>query len=90
MLVRESMDAYIAICTVAKSSIFRSSHPIPSVEFFPTDNSEDEGKLFVHSQPSEVRSHHRYECEQTLDGGGTRTYPSLRWYEWRWHRPLWP
>jgi hypothetical protein len=51
MLVCESMDAHISICMVAKSSIYRSSHPIPSVEFFPTNSLEDEGKLFIHSNP---------------------------------------
>jgi hypothetical protein len=51
MLVRESMDACISICMVAKSSISRSSHPVPSVEFSPTNSPEDEGKLFVHSNP---------------------------------------
>ncbi len=51
MLVCESMDACISICTVAKSSIHRSSHPIPSVEFLPTNSLEDEGKLFIHSNP---------------------------------------
>jgi hypothetical protein len=53
MLVCESMDAYISVCTIAKSSICRSSCPIPSVEFFPTNSSEDEGKLFIHSNPLE-------------------------------------
>jgi hypothetical protein len=53
MLVCESIDACISICTVAKSSIHRSSHPIPSVEFSPTNSPEDEGKLFVHSNPLE-------------------------------------
>jgi hypothetical protein len=51
MLVCESMDACISVCMVAKSSICRSSHPIPSVEFYPTNSSEDEGKLFIHSNP---------------------------------------
>jgi hypothetical protein len=51
MLVCESMDACISICTVAKSSIHYSSRPIPSVEFSPTNSPEDEGKLFVHSNP---------------------------------------
>jgi hypothetical protein len=53
MLVCESMDACISVCTVAKSSIRRLSHPIPSVEFFPTNSPEDEGKLFIHSNPLE-------------------------------------
>jgi hypothetical protein len=53
MLVCESMDACILVCPVAKSSICRSSHPIPSVEFSPTSSSEDEGKLFVHSNALE-------------------------------------
>jgi hypothetical protein len=51
MLVCEPMDACIFICTVAKSSIHRSSRPVPSVEFSPTNSSEDEGKLFIHSNP---------------------------------------
>jgi hypothetical protein len=51
MLVCESMDACISICTVAKSSIRRSSHPILFVEFFPTNSPEDEGKLSIHSNP---------------------------------------
>jgi hypothetical protein len=53
MLVCESMDACISVCTVAKSSIHRSSRPIPSVEFSPTNTLEGEGKLFVHSNPLE-------------------------------------
>jgi hypothetical protein len=53
MLVCESMDACIFICTVAKSSIHRSGHMIPSVEFSPTNSPEDEGKLFIHSNPLE-------------------------------------
>jgi hypothetical protein len=53
MLVYDSMDACISICTVAMSSIRRSSHPIPSREFSPTNNPEDEGKLFIHSNPLE-------------------------------------
>jgi hypothetical protein len=53
MLVCESMDACIFVCMVAKSSIRRSSHPIPSVEFSPTNSPEDEGKLFIHSNPLE-------------------------------------
>jgi hypothetical protein len=39
--------------TVAKSSIYRSSHSIPSVVFSRTNSLEDEGKLFVHSNPLE-------------------------------------
>jgi hypothetical protein len=53
MLVCESMDACISICTVAKLSIRRSSHLIPSVEFSPTNSLEDEGKLFIDSNPLE-------------------------------------
>jgi hypothetical protein len=49
MLVYDPMDACISICTVAKSSIHRSSRSIPSIEFSPTNSSEGEGKLFVHS-----------------------------------------
>jgi hypothetical protein len=51
MLVCELMDACISICTVAKSSIRRSSHQSPSIEFFPTNSPEDEGELFIHSSP---------------------------------------
>jgi hypothetical protein len=53
MLVCESMDACISVCMVARSSIRRSSHPIPSIEFSPTNSLEDEGKLFIHSSPLE-------------------------------------
>jgi hypothetical protein len=53
MLVCESMDACISIWTVAKSSIHRSSRRIPSVEFSPSKSLEDEGKVFVHSNPLE-------------------------------------
>jgi hypothetical protein len=53
MLVCESMDAFISFCTVAKSSIRHSSRLIHSVEFSTTNSSEDEGKLFVHSNPLE-------------------------------------
>jgi hypothetical protein len=53
MLVCESMDACISICTVAKSSICRLTHRIPAVEFSPTNSPEDEGKLFIHSNPLE-------------------------------------
>jgi hypothetical protein len=51
MLVYESMDACISVCTVAKSSVRHSSHPIPAVEFSLTNSTEDEGKHFVHSNP---------------------------------------
>jgi hypothetical protein len=51
MLVCELMDACISVCMVAKSSIRLLSHPIPSVEFSPTNSPEDEGRLFVHSNP---------------------------------------
>jgi hypothetical protein len=51
MLVCESMDSCISACTVAKSSKRRSSRPIPSIEFSPTNSPEDEGKLFIHSNP---------------------------------------
>jgi hypothetical protein len=51
MLVCELMDACISVCTVAKISICCLSHPISSVEFSPTNSPEDEGKLFVHSNP---------------------------------------
>jgi hypothetical protein len=52
------MEACISVCTYAKSSIHRSSHPIPStvwliVEFSPTNSPKDEGKLFIHSNPLE-------------------------------------
>jgi hypothetical protein len=53
MLVCESMDACISVCTVAKSSIRHSSCSIPSIEFSPTNSPEHEGKLFVHSNPLE-------------------------------------
>jgi hypothetical protein len=53
MLVCESMDACISVCTVVKSSIHHSSHPIPSLEFFQTNSVEGEGKHFVHSNPLE-------------------------------------
>jgi hypothetical protein len=53
MLVYGLMEACISICTVAKLSIHRSSHPIPSVEFSPTNSPEDERKLFIHSNPLE-------------------------------------
>jgi hypothetical protein len=53
MLVCESLDACISICTVAKSSIHRSSHLIRSVEFSSINSPEDEGKLSVHSDPLE-------------------------------------
>jgi hypothetical protein len=53
MLVCESMDACIFVCMVVKSFIYRSSRLIPSVEFSPTNSSEDKGKLFVHSNPLE-------------------------------------
>jgi hypothetical protein len=53
MLVCESMDACISICTVAKSSIRRSSRLIHSIEFSPTNSPEDEGKLFIRSNPLE-------------------------------------
>jgi hypothetical protein len=53
MLVYDLMDACISICTAAKSSIRRSSHPIPLIEFSPTNNPEDKGKLFIHSNPLE-------------------------------------
>ena len=53
MLVCESMDACIFICTVSKSSIHRSSCPAPSVEFSSTISLEGEGKFFVHSNPLE-------------------------------------
>jgi hypothetical protein len=51
MVVSELMDACISVCTIAKSSIYRSSRPIPSVEFSPTNSLEYEGKLFIHSNP---------------------------------------
>jgi hypothetical protein len=51
MIVCESMDACISICTVVKSSICRLSRPIPSVEFSLTNRLEDEAKFFVHSNP---------------------------------------
>jgi hypothetical protein len=65
MLVRESMDACISTCTVAKSSIHRSSRLIPSIEFSPTNSPEDEGKLFIHSNPLE-KVHIIYTCMTNL------------------------
>jgi hypothetical protein len=65
MLVCESMDACISICTVARSSIRHSSHPIPSVEFSSANSPEDEGKLFVHSNPLE-QVHIVYTCVAKL------------------------
>jgi hypothetical protein len=53
MLVCESMDACISVCTAAKASIFCMSHLIPSVEFYPTNSLEDQGRPFVHSNPPE-------------------------------------
>jgi hypothetical protein len=53
MLVYVSMDACISVCTVTMSSIHCSGCPIPSVVFSPTNGSEDEGKLFVHSNSLE-------------------------------------
>jgi hypothetical protein len=53
MLVRDLRDACNSICMVAKSSIHHSSHSILSVEFSPTNSPEDEGKLFIHSNPLE-------------------------------------
>jgi hypothetical protein len=43
----------IFVCMVAKSSIYHLSHPIPYVEFSPTNSLEDEGKIFVHFIPLE-------------------------------------
>jgi hypothetical protein len=53
MLVCESMDACISICTIAKSFIHILSRLIPSVEFSPTNSPEDKGKLFIDSNPLE-------------------------------------
>jgi hypothetical protein len=53
VLVCELMDACIFVCMVAKSFICHSCHPIPSVEFSPTNSPEDEEKLFVDSIPLE-------------------------------------
>jgi hypothetical protein len=53
MLVYESMGACISVCMVVKSSIHRSSRPIPSLEFSPTNSLEDEGKLFINYNPFE-------------------------------------
>jgi hypothetical protein len=75
MLVCESMDASISVCMVAKSSISCSSCPIPSVEFSSTNSSEDEGKLFVHSNPLE-QVHIVYTSVTKLSGGETHTSPS--------------
>jgi hypothetical protein len=53
MLVCESMDACISICRIAKSSIHHSSRLIPSIEISPTNSPDDEGKMFIHSNPLE-------------------------------------
>jgi hypothetical protein len=53
MLVYESMDACISDCMVAKSSIYHSSCPVPSIGFSPINSLEDEGMLFIHSNPLE-------------------------------------
>jgi hypothetical protein len=53
MLVCESMNACISICTVANSSICCLSRLIPSIEFSRTNSPKDKGKLFVHSNPLE-------------------------------------
>jgi hypothetical protein len=53
MLVWELMEACISVCTCVKSSIHRSSRPIPSVKFSLTYSLEDQGMLFVHSNPLE-------------------------------------
>jgi hypothetical protein len=45
------MEACISICPCAKSAIHRSSHLIHFVEFSPTNSMEDEGNLFIHSNP---------------------------------------
>jgi hypothetical protein len=41
----------VCVYMVARSSIHHSTHLIPSIEFSPTNSLEDEGKLFVHSNP---------------------------------------
>jgi hypothetical protein len=51
MLVCESRDACISICTVAKSSIYHLCHLIPSFVFSTTNSREDEEKLFIYSNP---------------------------------------
>jgi hypothetical protein len=53
MLVYELMDACISVCTVTKSSICCLSCLIPSIEFSPANSSNNEGKLFIHSNPLE-------------------------------------
>jgi hypothetical protein len=47
------MSQWMLAFLFAKSSIRRLSCPNPSVEFFPTNSPEDEGKLFIHSSPLE-------------------------------------
>jgi hypothetical protein len=69
MLVCESMDACISICIVAMLSIRRSSRPIPSVEFSTTNSLEDEGKLFVHSNPLERLSDSSFSISSVLRMG---------------------
>jgi hypothetical protein len=74
MLVCESMEACISICTCAKSSIRHSSRH----RVFPNQWPGRWWEALHPNQPSQVSSHHRHECEQTLDGGGTCTSPSPR------------
>jgi hypothetical protein len=80
MLVCESMSACISICTVAKSSIHCSSRSIPSVEFSPTNSLDDEGKLFIHSNPLE-QVHIVYTGVTKLSLAETHTSPSPQCYE---------
>jgi hypothetical protein len=50
MWVDGGLHLHLHVC---KSSIHRSSHPIPSLEFSPTNSPKNEGRLFVHSNPLE-------------------------------------
>jgi hypothetical protein len=84
--------------------VTRVATPIPSVPLgllrvsldeahhrvFPNRWSRGWWKALRPNQPSQVSSHRRHECKETLDGGGTHTSPSLRCYGWRCHRRLWP
>jgi hypothetical protein len=89
MLVCELMDACISVCTVAKPSICRSSRPIPSVEFSPTNSPKDEGEALHPFQPSRASSHRIHECDQTLTGGESCTSSYPQCYGWKCHHRLW-
>jgi hypothetical protein len=95
MLVCESMEACICICTCAKSSFHRSSCPIPStvqfiVEFSPTNCSEDEGKLFIHSNPLEQVHIVYTSVTKLLLEEKAHTSLSPQCYGCKCHRRQWP